>query len=220
MSVRKIVTISLIVAVFVLVWVYRGPLMDSLHWFGNPNAIMQSIKGYGLWGVAVLCGLFALQSFIAFIPGLALTLASGYIYGFVGGLLIAWTSLVVAGQIAFWLARRFGRPLTEKWVSPRLLDRWDKSAAGQGIGFYIFTLVLPFFPNDAMCYVAGLSKISFHRFLVANMVGRGLACLFTVFVGAYAMKVPALPWIAGAVFIALGIAGWIIARIYNSLVSG
>ena len=55
--------------------------------------------------------------------------------------LITWISLVAGGQMAFWLARRFGRGFAEKWISQPVLDRWDKSAAGSGIGF----LQLPWF---------------------------------------------------------------------------
>jgi uncharacterized membrane protein YdjX (TVP38/TMEM64 family) len=138
--------------------------------------------------------------------------ASGYIYGFTGGILITWVSLVLGGQMAFLLARCYGRPFAEKWISPSTLDRWDKSAAGQGVLFYIVTLVMPFFPNDAMCYVAGLGHMSNRRFLLANACGRGIASLLTVIVGAFADQIPSLIWIAIIGFILLGIIGWVAAR--------
>ena len=196
-------------------WVYRQPLISSLQWFSSLDAVITSIKGYGWWGPVVLFVLFILQTFIAFIPGQALMVASGYIYGFSGGILITWISLVVGGQMAFWLARRYGRPFAEKWVSSSVLDRWDKSAAGQGIGFYIVTLVMPFFPNDAMCYVAGLGNMPHRRFLIANIMGRGVASLLTVIVGAYAGQIPSLVWIFVAGFIVLGVVGWFVARRYT-----
>jgi uncharacterized membrane protein YdjX (TVP38/TMEM64 family) len=128
--------------------------------------------------------------------------------------MITWFSLVLGGQMAFWLARRYGRPFAEKWISPSILDRWDKSAAGQGVGFYVVTLVMPFFPNDAMCYVAGLGNMSNRRFLIANALGRGIASVLTVVVGAFADQIPSLIWIAIIAFIVLGIVGWIAARRY------
>lgn len=140
--------------------------------------------------------------------------ASGYVYGFSGGILITWASLVAGGQMAFWLARRYGRPFAERWISSSVLDRWDRSAAGRGIPFYVITLVMPFFPNDAMCYVAGLGNMSQRRFLVANALGRGIASFLTVVVGAFAGQIPSLIWIAVIGFIVLGIIGWIVARRY------
>ena len=215
MSLQKVILYSSIVLSLILLWVYRLPIMQSLRWFSNLDAVIESIRGYGYWGPAVLFLLFILQAFIAFIPGQALMIASGYIYGFLGGILITWTSLVLGGQIAFWLSRKFGRPFAEKWIAPATLDRWDKSAAGQGMAFYVITLVMPLIPNDAMCYVAGLGSMEPRRFLLANMLGRGIASILTVTVGAYVNQIPALIWVFLVGFVVLGVAGWFVARRYQ-----
>ncbi len=215
MSTQKMMGIGLTSFALFEMWTFRAPMFEALRWFSDLNAVTASIRSYGLWGPAILFVLFILQTFIAFIPGQALMVSSGYIYGFTIGILITWISLVVGGQAAFWLARRYGRPFAEKWVSAPVLDRWDKSAAGQGIGFYVVTLVMPFFPNDAMCYVAGLGHMTFRRFLIANIVGRGIASFLTVVVGAYSDRIPGLLWMAIVAFIVLGIIGWFVATRYS-----
>lgn len=215
MSLQKAILYLSIVLSLILLWAYRLPIMESLRWFSNLDAVIESIRGYGIWGPVVLFVLFLLQAFIAFIPGQALMIASGYIYGFLGGILITWTSLVLGGQIAFWLSRKFGRPFAEKWIAPATLDRWDKSAAGQGMAFYVITLVMPLIPNDAMCYVAGLGSMEPRRFLLANMLGRGIASILTVTVGAYVNQIPALIWVFLVGFVVLGVAGWFAARRYQ-----
>ena len=217
---RRLVIVLVSGLTSMTVWAYREPIIASLAWFNDLDAITTSIKTFGIWGPLTLCVLLILQTFFAFIPGQALMIASGYIYGFGEGILITWLSLVLGGQMAFWLARHYGRPFAEKWVSSSTLNRWDKSAAGQGVLFYIVTLVMPFFPNDAMCYVAGLGKISTRRFLGANITGRGIASFLTVIIGAYSSQVPALPWILLLGSIMLGIIGWIGARRYTSQQSG
>lgn len=217
MSAKKFTIIALILLSVIGLWMYRDQIMEMLQWFADPAAVTKSIQGYGIWGPVILFILFILQTFFAFIPGQALMVASGYIYGFTGGLLITWTSLVVGGQAAFWLARRYGRPFAEYWISAPILDRWDKSAAGQGVGFYIITLIMPFFPNDAMCYVAGLGNMSHRRFLVANTIGRGIASLFTVLIGAFSEQLPSLIWVGVGIFIVLGAVGWFFAQRYNKL---
>jgi uncharacterized membrane protein YdjX (TVP38/TMEM64 family) len=113
--------------------------------------------------------------------------------------------------MAFWLARRYGQRFAEKWIANTVLDRWHKSAAGQGVGFFAISLVLPLFPNDAMCYVAGLGRISGQRFLIANLLGRGMASFFTVFIGAYGSQIPVQVWVGAGVLIALGLLVWLIA---------
>ncbi len=212
MSKQRVALILIGLITFVVLWIYREPIGASLRWFGDLDAIIASIHGYGLRGPVILFLLFILQAFFAFIPGQALMIGSGILYGFFGGFLLTWTSLVLGGQIAFWLSRKFGRPFAEKWIAPDTLTRWDKSAAGQGMAFYVITLVMPFVPNDAMCYVAGLGSMSFRRFLIANMLGRGIATLLTVTVGAFVNQIPALIWVFLVGFVVLGIAGWFFVK--------
>jgi uncharacterized membrane protein YdjX (TVP38/TMEM64 family) len=217
MSTRKIlINSSLLVVAALALWTYREPLASLMHWFSDPQAVTDALRQSGIWGPTILFVLFVLQVFVAFIPGQALMVASGYIYGFTGGMLITWISLVTGGQAAFWLARRYGRRFAERWISPPVLDRWDRHALGQGIGFYAITLVLPLFPNDAMCYVAGLGKIPSRRFLIANMLGRGLASVITVFIGAFGSKISAPVWIAAGILIVLVLIGWQISKNRNS----
>jgi uncharacterized membrane protein YdjX (TVP38/TMEM64 family) len=195
-----------------MLWALREPVTAAWAWFSNRGAVVASMHQLGFWGPAVLFTLLVWQVFLAFIPGQALMIACGYLYGFWGGMLITWTSLVGGGQAAFLMARRYGRPFAERWVSPGTLVRWDKAAQGQGVGFFALSLVLPIFPNDAMCYIAGLGKISSRRFLAANMIGRSLACLLANLAGAYGPRIPVWGWGLGVGVILTGCMGWVIAR--------
>jgi uncharacterized membrane protein YdjX (TVP38/TMEM64 family) len=193
-------------------WIARAPLLSIWKWFGDREAVTASMNHLGFWGPFVLAILFILQVFLAFIPGQALMVASGYLYGFWGGFLLSWLSLVVGGEIAFYLARRHGRSFAEKWISPDVLTRWDRNAQGQGVAFYTISLVMPLVPNDAMCYVAGLDRITHRRFSTANLLGRGLACLITSWIGAFGSQAPAYVWIIILVLGLLAMIAWQLAR--------
>ena len=196
----------------VVLWASREPVSVIWMWFSNREAVSASMDHLGIWGPIVLFILFVLQVFLAFIPGQALMVACGFLYGFAGGFLLSWLSLVIGGELAFVLARRCGRTFAEKWISPNVLARWDQAAQGQGIGFFAITLVMPLVPNDAMCYVAGLGRISHRRFSIANLLGRGVACLFTSAVGAFG---GGIPWQVWAILISAVIVGgiaWLIVR--------
>jgi uncharacterized membrane protein YdjX (TVP38/TMEM64 family) len=199
-------------AAIVILWAVREPLSSAWRWFGDREAVTSSIDSLGIWGPIVLTVLFLLQVFLAFIPGQALMVACGYLYGFWGGFLLSWLSLVIGGEIAFVLARRHGRAFAERWISPPVLARWDQTAKGQGVTFYTIALVMPFVPNDAMCYVAGLGRITRWRFSTANMLGRGMACLITSWIGAYGMQAPSHVWVIVIVLALLALLAWQFAR--------
>lgn len=196
----------------ILLWTSREPVAAAWKWFSDREAVSASMSHLGLWGPLVLVILFVLQVFLAFIPGQALMVACGYLYGFWGGFLLSWLSLVAGGEAAFLLARRHGRPFAERWISPGILNRWDKLARGQGIMFYTVTLVMPLVPNDAMCYIAGLGRIHHRRFSTANLLGRGMACAITSWIGAYGLQAPSHVWIIVISLALLALLTWQVAR--------
>ena len=209
---KKSIGIFSLIATLSALYYFHDGILQTLSWFSSRDAIATSMQHSGLWGPIVLFILFVLQVFLAFIPGQALMVASGYLYGFWGGFLLSWLSLVVGGEIAYVLARSYGRPFAEKWISPTVLERWNKAAAGQGIAFFAISLVMPLVPNDAMCYVAGLGTISRIRFSIANLLGRGMACLITSAAGAFGGNLSWQGWaILIAIFVIVGIV-WQIAK--------
>lgn len=221
MSAKRIFPICLIVLALVVLWYLREPIACGWKWISDRQAVSEAIQGVGIWGPLILFLLFVLQTFLAFIPGQALMVASGYIYGFTGGLLITWFSLVVGGQAAFCLSRRYGRSFAEKWNSSTTLKRWNKLSAGCGVLFFALSLVLPIFPNDAMCYVAGLGRISGRRFLAANMLGRFLASLIAVALGVYGWKIPWQAWFVVGGLLALVLIAWrMVVRFAPSFLKG
>lgn len=218
---KLILRSTAIIAIPAFFWLFRDQIAAIWGWFGNLGAVTTSMEHAGAWGPIVLSVLFVLQVFLAFIPGQVMMVACGYLYGFWGGFLISWLSLVLGGEMAYLLARKFGRPFAERWISPEILSRWDKAAAGQGIGFFAVMLVMPLVPNDAMCYVAGLGTISHRRFTTANLLGRGLACAITSAAGVLGGQLSWQGWaVIAAVFVFIGIA-WHLAksRINNLLVA-
>jgi len=219
---KKPVTLILIATILFILWALRGPISDAMIWFGDLSAITDQMDRLGQWGPVVLFTLFLLQVFLAFIPGQALMVASGHLYGFWGGFLLSWTSLVIGGELAYFLARRYGYPFARRWISPDVLSRWDKAAEGQGVGFFTLSLVMPLVPNDAMCYVAGLGTISHRRFLLANMLGRGMASLLASAAGAFGSNIPWQGWaVSIGILVLIGLAWQVInsrkSNLYKSM---
>jgi uncharacterized membrane protein YdjX (TVP38/TMEM64 family) len=213
----KLVLLLTVVSLFCL-WIFRDELSVMWTWFSDMDAIVASIHNSGAWAPVTLFMLFILQVFLAFIPGQALMVACGYVYGFWGGFLISWVSLVVGSELAFLLVRIYGRSFAERWVSPEVLARWDKSAQGQGVGFFSIMLVMPLVPNDAMCYVAGLGTISHKKFFVATLLGRGMACVLTSAAGALGGSLTWQGWAIILILFALvGIIWQIVQRRFSKL---
>ena len=207
---RKHILISLLFAAALLaLWLLREPFSGFLAWVNDRQAITASIQQYGIWGQVGLFILLVLQVFVAVIPGHALILAGSYAYGFTTGLLITLASTVLSSQVAFTISRRYGRQVVYRLANPEVICRWDKLAAGQGALFFFFSFVLPIFPGDLMCYVAGLGNISPRRFFAANFMGRLVCAGFITLLGSNGLRMPPAFW-AAAILCAGGLyLGWL-----------
>jgi len=114
----------------------------------------------------------ALQVVISPIPGELTGVIGGYVYGVNFGFLFSTLGLTLGSWIAFELASLFGRPLVEKFVAKKVLDKFHflTSNAGAVISFLLF--IIPGFPKDYLCYILGLTGMNLSTFLVVSTLGR------------------------------------------------
>jgi len=192
-----------------LLWWSRAPILNFLRWIVDRDAVAEYMVSYGDWAMLVYLSLLVLQVIIALIPGQALVFAAGYIFGFIPTLLVTIPVAVLSSQLAFLLARRFGKPIAYRLASQKAIDRWEGMSRNQGIAFYFLAFNLPIFPSDAMCYVAGLGMISGVRFLLANFLGRFVSTIFTVTVSAYGFDLPGWFWLAAIAVILILYFSWV-----------
>jgi uncharacterized membrane protein YdjX (TVP38/TMEM64 family) len=207
----KTKNILLAAAIVTLLFVYREPLGNLLHIIGNQKAVSEYLQSFGAWGPAVLFVLMVAQVFVAIIPGHALMVTAGYAYG-TTGLLVIILSTILGSEIAFFIARRYGRKLIYRLASAKIIERWDNMARNQGILFYFFAFVLPIFPSDLMCYVAGLGTIPARRFLVSNICGRSVVAVSITLIGMYGLNPPVWFWLVAAVGLACLFIGWMVFK--------
>ena len=193
-------------------WGYRVPLWNAITMIGDPQAIVAYLQQFDAYGLIVLGVLLLAQVFLALIPGQALVVAAGYLYGAPTTIGIVAVTTIVGSQIAFWLARRYGRPLIYKLASPKAIDYWDRLAGKAGPGFFLLTFLLPVFPADMMCYVAGLGIITPKKFLAANITGRSIGAVAFTLLGAYKFHPPLWFWAAVVIGLTVILVSWAIYK--------
>ena len=166
----------------------------GLWWYLFPDLILGEIEAaiasLGPWGVAASVGLMVLHSFVPF-PAELLALANGMIYGPFWGTVITWTGAMLGAFAAFGLARRFGRPLTERLVPRRHLARLDGWAERGGWRALLVARFLPMIAFNLINYAAGLSRVGWWTF--AWTTGLGILPV-TVLMAALGEGFDRLPW--------------------------
>jgi uncharacterized membrane protein YdjX (TVP38/TMEM64 family) len=148
-------------------------------------------------------GLNALQVVVAFIPGYAMMIAAGYLYGFPLGAVYGVIGMALGGLIAISLARRYGRPLVVRMVGASRLERWEEVAHINTLPVWFFLMLGPF--GDVPYYIAGLTKIAIWKIVAIALLLRTPSAFVAAAVGAGLVDWRS-PWIIGgaAVLMLLG----------------
>jgi len=146
--------------------------------------VRRFVASFGVWAPLALISLEVAQVVLAPVPGGVIDLASGYLFGPGWGTLYSMTGLMGGTVIALGLARRFGRPLVERLVPSRTLNRLDRYARHRGAFFFLLLFLMPFTPNDAVCFLAGLTPLPVPLLLLIAAVGRLPGVLTTNLIGA------------------------------------
>jgi uncharacterized membrane protein YdjX (TVP38/TMEM64 family) len=147
-------------------------LWPHLSAFTNPDEAKRLIGEFGPLGPLVFMALQVLQVFIAPIPGQVTGLVGGYLFGPWLGLLYALIGATIGFTLIFLVVRRLGRPFVERFVDKKTLEKFDYIAGTKGVFVLFLVFLLPAFPDDLICYIAGLTKIPIRTLVLVSIAGR------------------------------------------------
>jgi uncharacterized membrane protein YdjX (TVP38/TMEM64 family) len=119
------------------------------------------IRSLGSMGPVVFIGLYAVATVLA-IPGSALTIAAGALFGSVTGVVCVSIGSTLGASLCFLIARYVARESLEQSMSQKpLFQKLDAMTAKQGGLIVAITRLVPLFPFNLLNYGFGLTKVSF-----------------------------------------------------------
>lgn len=184
-KVQKIVHTSIVLAVigvlltllyFVLVWTGVWESINSV------DKIRTLILSMGFWGRFAYVLLQFLQVTFLPIPSTISTLAGVLVYGPLQTALLSLAGILLGSVFAFWLGRQFGKKLIVFMVGEETCKKWTKFLSNAKYSFFVM-MVLPIFPDDILCLVAGLTDMTWRFFVVTNLIARPLGIFLTCYLG-------------------------------------
>lgn len=185
---------------------FHGPLTTLLS---NRDQLVASVESFGIFAPLLYIVLQILQTVAAPIPGQIVGSVGGFLFGPWG---ILWTTIgtLIGCWIVFKIARRFGRPLLEKIFKKSIIDKFDFILDSKSTSLILFAIfLLPGFPDDAVCYIAGLTKVPISRLVVLVALGRLPTIVMTNYLGAgITENLPMVAAVAIISVIILGLAVW------------
>lgn len=127
---------------------------------------------------------------IAPIPSNITAAAGGMLFGTWPAFLLTFGAVAAGSLLVFWLARTLGRDFADRVVSRRLSEKYQEVIRAKTSVFLVLAFLFPYFPDDVLCILAGLTDISLRRFALIVVLTRPWGLLFASALGASSLDVP------------------------------
>lgn len=179
-SVLKLIISALIIAALI------GIVYLIFHLLGWTDLTEEQLQEYIASTGAIAPLVFIFVSFLQVtfvpIPGAVTIIAGKFLFGPWISFLYSYIGMLAGALFAFWLGRAIGRPYIN-WVagSKEKADEWIKKLKGREKVFLFFAFLLPLFPDDLLCSVAGILPVTWLEFLIMQLITRFTSIGATLF---------------------------------------
>ncbi len=148
------------------------------------DAFLSFVPELGFWAPLAFISFYALGA-VLFIPGSALTLGAGVIFGVAQGTIIVSIGSVLGATLAFLIGRYFARGLIQKKLEQNTTFKAiDDAVANEGWKIVGLTRLSPIFPFALLNYGYGITKVSLKDYCLASWIGMLPGTVMYVYLGA------------------------------------
>jgi len=175
---------ALVVISLGLLWyIYLGGgetflLTLVVDWFINPIYLL------GIFGILLFILIMGIQGLLVPIPSEIVLLAAGMIWGLVGGGIMGVIGSMAAALLCYYISRKGGRPLAEKFVGKSAISLADDFIHKYGMSAIIIARLLPFIAFDPISYTAGLVDLDVKKYSLGTFIGSIPRAFFYSWLGA------------------------------------
>ena len=169
----KILTIILtIIAISFIAYAF------NLGLFKDENILINYIKKSNILAPIIFIALQLLQVIIPILPGGLSSFVGVILFGPFLGFIYNYVSLSIGSCIAFYLSKKYGIKLIKKLFKEQIITKYTKYLENNNFKkIFLISIILPGFPDDLLCYIAGISNMKFKTFFTIIIIGKPISLL-------------------------------------------
>ena len=145
---------------------------------------------------------------LAPIPSNITALVGGVMFGTWVSFFLTYAAVLLGSILVFVLARNLGQAFVSRVVGERVSAKYLDVIHAKTDIFLVLAFLFPFFPDDLLCILAGLTAISLRRFAIIALLTRPWGLLFASALGGASFSMPvwgmALIGVAGLALFLVG----------------
>jgi len=179
-------------AVCAALGLYRSGVFKTLHSLEDLRTVID--RAGPLAGVVYFM-LQMLTVIIAPIPSNVTMLAGALVLGFFKAMILGVLAVILGSVLIFLAARRLGQRSVRKILDRGVMERYLPVIQEKQEMFLFLTMLFPFFPDDVICILAGLTEMPLPRFVLIMALARPWGLVFAALLGSGVIHLPIWGWI-------------------------
>ena len=164
---KEVVVVTVVVVVTAVLLAFLVPVLSS-------DAVVEFFRNLGWWAPAAIIAVLVLSEVFAPLPGTPGLVVGYAIYGWLTTQIIGFIAGIISSAIAFYIARRYGRSIVEKFVGKQAMIQVDEFAEVEGIKALAICRLLGFTLGDYVSYASGLTCIPFWTYILVSALCRAV----------------------------------------------
>jgi uncharacterized membrane protein YdjX (TVP38/TMEM64 family) len=184
--IRNILLFFALIVFFIWGWFDHFSVLLPFDW-SDPQNVVESIRESGAIGPFVIIASMALAIVFSPLPSAPIAMAAGATYGHFEGTLYIFMGSLIGSSFAFGISRIMRFETARVWLEQRF-PKWELSDQRRLMWLVMVSRLMPFVSFDLMSYAAGVTVLSYWRFLLATAIGIAPASFLLAHFGDAAME--------------------------------
>lgn len=185
----KFVALIVIVGIIIAMGLLALPYVQQLFSTEGRVLLIEGIQSKGIWGMLFFIVLQVIQVVVFIIPGEALEVLAGMIYGTWWGYVVCQIGITLGTVVIFYLVKGLGYEFVNRFIDEKKFEKLSFLKNNDKISKLTFILFfIPGTPKDIITYFIPFTNLSLGKFLLISCVARVPAVVSSTFAGAALQK--------------------------------
>ena len=150
----------------------------QMNLFTSQTALQTFLQRFGWFAPIIFIIFQAIQVVLPISPGAIGCVAGVLIFGSIQGFIYNYIGICIGSIAAFLIARQYGLNYVINMSNKKVFNKyigWLKKSSFERV--FATAIFLPVAPDDFLCYIAGVSKMKFKKFVLIILLGKPFAII-------------------------------------------
>jgi uncharacterized membrane protein YdjX (TVP38/TMEM64 family)/Fe-S oxidoreductase len=180
-TIERLKTGTIPAILFIAIMIGGGVYLNQANIF-SAEMLMDLLGRFPVIAPLIFLGIYAIAPSL-FLPSIPLSLAAGFFWGPVWGVVFSISGATIGACLSFFLARHLFQDAIKAKAPPERWEWLQDKVIQHGWKAVAFTRLIPVFPFNLLNYLFGLTPIRFRDYLCSTIIFMLPACIAFVAFG-------------------------------------